>query len=246
MHDHDHVCVRWLSLDGCDSADRARWLPMLDEDERAQAQRFHFDADRDAFVAAHALARAMLSHATGKPTSLWRYVAGEFGKPRLAPGCESGRLGFNISHTRGMAACVIACHDVGVDVETCDRSVDIGVAGSFFAADEIALLRSASPERRRECFFRLWTLKEAFIKATGEGLARPLESFSFALDPVQIRFHDQRGGAAAVPADDPALWTFAETTPSENRRLAVAVRRNAQQILRLDMRAASPEDVAPG
>jgi 4'-phosphopantetheinyl transferase len=92
-------------------------------------------------------------------------------------------------------------------------------------------------------FFRFWTLKEAFIKATGEGLTRPLDSFSFILDPVQIVFHPEREGAPRH--DDPAAWQFAECRPAPDRPLTLATQRTRLRPLRLDARAARPEEVAP-
>src|ERR1700734_1735047 len=80
----DAVRVRWLSLADVDAERLSRWRRMLDARELRRANSYHFASDADAFVAAHALTRAMLSSATGKPTDSWRYSTGEFGKPGLA------------------------------------------------------------------------------------------------------------------------------------------------------------------
>jgi 4'-phosphopantetheinyl transferase len=241
--DSDTVRVRWLPMEASDAVHLSRWRDMLDAEELARADRFHFVSDRDTFTAAHALARAMLSGATGLPTATWRYVKGKFGKPALAVDCDGGGLRFNISHTRGFVACAIARHEVGVDVEASDRPTEFDIADRFFAPEEARLVKSAPPERRASVFFRFWTLKEAFIKATGEGLTRPLDSFSFILDPVQIVFHPEREGAPRH--DDPAAWQFAECRPATDRPLTLATQRTRLRPLRLDARAARPEEVAP-
>ena len=125
--DSDTVRVRWLPVGASDAAHLTRWRGMLDADELARADRYHFVSDRDTFIAAHALARAMLSDATGLPTAIWRYVTGEFGKPALAADCAGGGLRFNISHTRGFVACAIARDEVGVDVEASSSGEPISI-----------------------------------------------------------------------------------------------------------------------
>ena len=241
--DTDTVSVRWLSLEAADAAHLSYWREMLDDSELQRANGHHFVSDRETFIAAHALTRAMLSSATGKPTGAWHYVEGEFGKPYLAPGCGADGLRFNISHTRGLVACAIAYRELGVDVEATDRSTDIDVADTVLAPEEALLVNTAPPERQRCLFFRFWTLKEAFIKATGEGLKRPLDSFSFELDPIRISFHPER--TRGSHSDDPEGWQFAEYVPLPNRHLALAFRHTPSRRVRLDVRAARPEEIAP-
>jgi 4'-phosphopantetheinyl transferase len=241
--DSDTVRVRWLLVEAGSAADLWRWRGMLDAMELARADSYHFASDRDTFTAAHALVRTMLSEATGLPTSSWRYVTGEFGKPALEADCAGSELHFNISHTRGFVACAIARDEVGVDVEASDRMTDFDIGDRFFAPEEAQLVRSAPSETRASIFFRFWTLKEAFIKATGEGLTRPLDSFSFAFDPVRIVFHPEREDI--LRQDNRAAWQFAECRPARDRPLAIAVRRKPLGPLRLDAREARPKEVAP-
>jgi hypothetical protein len=143
--DTDTVSVRWLSLEAADAAHLSCWREMLDDSELQRANSLHFISDRETFITAHALTRAMLSSATGKPTGAWHYVEGEFGKPYLAPGCGADGLRFNISHTRGLVACAIAYRELGVDVESADRSTDIDVADTVFAPEEALLVNTARP-----------------------------------------------------------------------------------------------------
>jgi len=160
---------RWLVVEAEDTPHLARWRSMLDPKELARADRYHFAADRNIYTAAHALARFMLSEAAGLSTRTWRYVVGEFGKPALAAEFSKWNLHFNISHTRGLAACAIASQKVGVDVERSHRSINLGIARHYFAPEEVRILSSAAPGEQANIFFRFWPLKEAFIKATGEG-----------------------------------------------------------------------------
>jgi len=164
-------------------------------------------------------------------------------KTSIGSACAAGGLRFNISHTRGLVACAIAYRELGVDEESADRSTDIDIADIVFAPEEVSIVKSAHHERQRCLFFRFWTLKEAFIKATGEGPRRPLDSFSFGLDPVRLKFHAERHSGSHP--GDPDGWQFAEYRPLPNRHLALAFRHTPSRPVRLDVRAARPEEIIP-
>jgi 4'-phosphopantetheinyl transferase len=207
----------------------------------SQADKYHFAADRNSYTAAHALVRSMLSEATGQSTSTWRFVRGAFGKPGLAADFRKSNLHFNISHTRGLVACAIACHEVGVDVERSDRTIDLDIARQYFAPEEVRILSSVPPNQQGETFFRFWSLKEALIKATGEGLSRPLSSFAFAFDPVRIAFHPERDRRDS--RDNPAEWRFWEWCPADHCVAALAVRSTHASSIRLDARPARTAEI---
>jgi 4'-phosphopantetheinyl transferase len=233
--------VRWLATEPTGRAELSLWRNMLDANEMARADRFRYGSDHRVFLAAHALMRSMLSEATDMPTAQWRYVTSKFGKPALASDWAACGLRFNLSHTRGLVVCALAYDEVGVDVEAADQRTDLAIADYYFAPEEVRFLTSTPPQEKASVFFRLWTLKEAFIKATGEGLSRPLDSFSFAFDPVRITFHPER--EAAPRRDDPAAWQFIEYQPAPARPLALAVKRPRALPLRFDARAALPEEL---
>ncbi len=237
------VRVRWLAVEANETPHLTRWRSMLDRDELARADCYHFAADRGTYTAAHALARFMLSEATGLSTKAWRYAAGEFGKPALADELSKWKLHYNISHTHGLAACAIAAHDIGIDVERSDRTIDLGIARDYFAPEEVQILNSAPPSQKNNIFFRFWSLKEAFIKATGEGLSRRLDSFSFSFEPLRIAFHPEQNDRQ--PGDDPAEWRFWELHPTNNCVAALAVRSTCIGCIQLDARPARAGDVRP-
>lgn len=210
----------WLmEVDSPSPALMAIWRACLDDHERARADRFYFEADRAIYTAAHWLLRQALSAAASLAPEAWRFTAERYGKPRIDPALGPLGLGFNLSHTKGLVACAVGPEiDIGLDVEriTPERA-DLAVAEHYFSPSEVALMRDAPPARRPDIFFRLWTLKEALIKATGEGLHRALDSFAFSFDPTAIAFHPPDPAEAAQ-------WRFAEDRPTPNHALALAIR----------------------
>lgn len=213
----NEVHVHCRPLDVLDADGIAQALSIISPDERARYDRFVFDHSRREFAAAHALLRTALSQYSDRAPSSWSFRNQSGGKPVLAD--EAPRLAFNLSHTRGLVACAITGGPaVGVDVESVDREISDGVTERFFSAREQAALRACPDDiRRRERFFEIWTLKEAFLKATGEGFSRPLPSVAFDVDGD--------GRIAFVPARDidAACWHFALIVPVRGYRLAVAV-----------------------
>ena len=156
-------------------------LNALSDDERLRANSFRFDADRWAFAAAHAGLRRLLGPMLGCAPRALRFKAGVNGKPYLDNNGRYASVQFNISHTRGCVSVAVAGRAVGIDVERRRELPDLmAVARTVFASDAYATL-VARPEcaARTALFYRYWTLGEAFIKATGEGIAQDLKSFSF-------------------------------------------------------------------
>ena len=195
----------------------------MDASEHARHDRLR-NQDRTRFLVTRALVRTLLSSFVGVPPTRWRFVATDHGRPEIAnlpPGAPP--LRFNVSHTAGLVACAVtAGRDIGLDVENVDRRVTRDVAGRFFAPREVADLRALPRERQPLVFFDYWTLKEAYIKARGLGLALPLRHFAFDLsggaDPV-ISFDE-------TIADTPVSWQFRQAWASPRHRLAVGVRAN--------------------
>jgi 4'-phosphopantetheinyl transferase len=206
-------------------ADRA----LLDSDEQRRADRFLFARDRDTFIAAHALVRRALSRYVDLPPQLWQFQLGPYGRPEIADALPSGlpRLRFNLSHTHGFAVCAVTRElDLGVDVETLDRRAPLEIVDHFFAPAEVAALRGLPLAMQGDRFFVYWTLKEAYIKARGMGLALPLHQFAFVLvpkQPIAITFGPEL-------TDDPASWNFASFAIGDCYRVALAVRSHGRPL----------------
>jgi len=210
----------WLARTGAGAKSAlAACEDLLDPREQARKARFRPADKRREFAIAHALVRVALSRYADVPPRAWRFVENAHGRPEIAGPAGVPPLRFNLSHADGLAACAIALeNDIGVDVESCSRAVDLRVASRFFARDEVRALEALPAARRARRFLELWTLKEAYIKARGLGLALPLRSFAFDLAPGRppaVRFLDELG-------DDPARWRFTVRTLPSGHLLALA------------------------
>ncbi len=157
--------------------------PILSPDELQRAARFRIPAARERFIAARAALRIILArYGEVDPQSL-RFDYHRAGKPYLASGARP-ELRFSVSHSHTMALFGVALgREIGVDLERVrETGVDYeGIAHRFFSPSEAALLDAVAPESRADLFFRLWTLKESYVKARGEGLRIPLSSFEILI-----------------------------------------------------------------
>ena len=201
-----------------------RYGALLDAEERARHARFHFARDAHTFLIAHALVRTALSQFADVPPSEWRFRTNAYGRPDVE--ISAGTLRFNLSHCRGLAACiVVAGMDCEVDVEEICAAGDLrDLATRYFSPSEVAALRACPPESTADRFFSLWTLKEAYIKARGLGLSLPLDRFSFNCgDAISVTFD-------AEIADNPAAWAFTLSQQTPKHFLATALRHEAGRI----------------
>jgi 4'-phosphopantetheinyl transferase len=177
-----HVWRARLDLDP-DSLSRMR--STLAEDEQARADRFHFDRDRNHFIACRGILRELLgSYLTCNP-ALLQFSYGTFGKPALHLQDSSQPIRFNVAHSNGLALLAFArsC-EIGVDLESirADFASD-EIARRYFSKQELAELCALPETMQTQGFFECWTRKEAYIKARGLGLQIPLQSFSVSLTP---------------------------------------------------------------
>ena len=112
---------------------------------------------------------------------------GEHGKPYLA---ERPEVCFNLSHSDGIAACIVSEHECGIDCEKV-REYRPNVVRRVFSPAEQELLEAAPECERDLLFFRLWTLKEAFVKAVGRGISYPMSSVEFNFSDGVISCSEQ-------------------------------------------------------
>ncbi len=153
----------------------------LSEKEQERAARFKFERDRTRFIVAHvALRKILASYLLATPAGL-EFEEGPHGKPHLI----GYRLFFNLSHAGDIVLVAVAgSSEVGVDVEVVSRDVEHEpLAKRFFSTSEVEAFQAIDEGQARiDAFFKLWTRKEAIVKAIGEGLSMPLDCFDVSLD----------------------------------------------------------------
>jgi 4'-phosphopantetheinyl transferase len=172
----------WLADLNAAAAAWPQLANLLSDDEQGRARRFLHEDDRRRFVTARGLLRSLLGGVLGIGGDQVRFRYGPHGKPELAEPHLPFR--FNLSHSGHLALYALAFgREVGVDVERMNASKDIlPLAQRFFSPLETRLLEGAGP-RRRELFFKLWTMKEACVKADGAGLFWSLRGVVPAVQP---------------------------------------------------------------
>jgi 4'-phosphopantetheinyl transferase len=151
--------------------------------EQDRFQSFATEALRVRWGAARGTLREVLGRALGLAPAEIEFRFAAHGKPQLA----GSPLRFNISHSGALAVIALAHVEVGVDVELPRARRSDAIGRRFYAPGEIErMFAEADPELRADVFFRLWTCKEAFLKATGEGLSRSTRSYEISLDPPRL------------------------------------------------------------
>jgi 4'-phosphopantetheinyl transferase len=217
MSSESNIADVWiLEPHTLNASDVARCDLIISPAEKDRMQRFRFAQDRDAYRAAHALARFALSSCeVSVLPHAWVFEETSHGRPEIAAGRDLPQLRFNISHTRKMVACIVTRDlDCGVDVELIHRCADLHNHGqTVFAPAELARIAAAPDIERPTLFCRYWTLKEACAKARGLGMSLPFDGMAFDLCEESARLH--------AHSDE---WHFEQWSPTPTHTLATAVR----------------------
>jgi len=210
---------------------------LLDPAQRARADRFRTQELRARYAVRTGLLRTILARYTGTAPSAISIGSGPAGKPRVrAP--ASGRLSFNLSHTRDL--CVLAvCQDaeIGVDIETLMHDYPWRrLAAQFFDPGEAQILEGLPLAEQVPAFFRVWTRKEAYIKALGLGMSHGLDQFKVPVTPGE----PLRVITSGLDSERPGAWCLRDFERHGNIFGALALRGQG-----IDLRQAAWDDGTP-
>jgi 4'-phosphopantetheinyl transferase len=178
--------------------DSLRFLePCLDAGDRERAARFKFAEDRARFVLGRGLLRKCLGHYLEQPPETVELAYTDLGRPLLP---QDETIQFNISHTGDLVAFALtASAQVGVDVELVHRPPDLlELAKRIFSDADFRTFQALPADEALPTFYRVWTRKEAYLKARGEGITEGLQLISASLGPeTTSRIMDARNESAA-------------------------------------------------
>lgn len=218
-----------------DSVADPAWLDaarhLLSDDENRRCSRFHFARDRQRFLVSHSLVRQVLSTYWPVAPEHWVFARGDHGKPEIDnPGVPA--LGFNLTHTAGLAACIVTLDaDCGIDAEYVrERRHAQSVARRMFSPTECANLETRTGRAYLQYFFECWTLREAYVKARGVGIAYPTHTLCFSRE-------ENKGNAVEFHADiddNDRDWHFELFRPTADHIMAAAIlsqKRNSKTIV---------------
>jgi 4'-phosphopantetheinyl transferase len=193
---------------------------ILSVDERKRSQQFKFEADRTRFIAGRGLLRNILGAYVQTDPAKLSFTYSPRGKPNLGTTPEQGTLHFNVAHSKDLILIALtrACA-VGIDVEWIHPMNDAeDIAARFFSPRESAKLMALANDQRNPAFFNLWTRKEAWLKATGDGISEMLNQVEVSCVP------DEPARVLAISGNVEAAqrWTMLGLSPAPGFAAAVA------------------------
>ncbi|MEM1172392.1 MAG: 4'-phosphopantetheinyl transferase superfamily protein [Cyanobacteria bacterium P01_H01_bin.35] len=190
---------------------------ILSSDEIERANRFYFERDKNRFIIARGTLRKILSRYLNIEPNKLEFTYSDRGKPYL----RNTSILFNLSHSQDLALYAITkVNLIGIDLEYIRPMNDAeSLAKRFFSNQEYNLISQLPPQKQQETFFKLWTCKEAYLKATGDGLAGGLEKVEICLNsekPVEFFSINE-------DIEEASHWYLYQFIPQPNYIAAVAV-----------------------
>ncbi len=232
----NELALWYLSPDELQEADYLPWHGLLNEQEKRQVEKFCFAKDRKRYLITRILIRKLLGYYLHLAPEDILFQYNPYGRPSPVPEQNPQGLDFNIAHTDGLIAVGLGINArIGIDAESLQKPRKTEVAEDFFALTEVSQLHQAPKARQQALFYHFWTLKEAYIKAIGKGLALPLDSFGFDIQDQNIAFSDFSG------EEESSDWHFQIIHHSMDHQITLAVKRTiARQAFTINQFSAIP------
>jgi 4'-phosphopantetheinyl transferase len=213
----DNEVHLWLVNLNISSQEIARLTNTLSPNEIARADRFKFEEHKNRFIAARGYLRQILSSYLQKSCCEITFKYSDRGKPKL----PNTNLQFNVSHSQNIALYGFTDRNlIGIDIEYLRSNVECDkIAKRFFNEREFQIINNLLKEKKAQTFFQFWTIKEAYLKATGEGLGGGLET-------VEIEFNRNLEAVVKAIANSEAEahnWFFESFIPETDFVASVAV-----------------------
>lgn len=213
-----HVWAAWLAVSG---AALAKFAATLSVAEQERAARFHFEQHRRRFIAGRGLLRELLARYLQLESGRIEFAYGAAGKPMLATNASQTAVQFNLAHSEDLVLIAITREcPVGIDVEKVRPLKEAEeLVARFFSPHEHAVFQKLTDAEKPAAFLNLWTRKEAWLKATGEGIARSLHLVEVTFEPGAparlLKVPDHL--AQSLP------WTVHDLNPARGFTAALAV-----------------------
>lgn len=215
---------------------------LLSQSEKEKVARYRLDTAKHTALITRAFIRLILSKYASVDPQQWQFSISELGKPEIQDAPIP--LRFNLSHNDELIICAICLEkDIGCDIENLSRKISVNaIAERFFSTQEAQLIKS-SPTK----FFQYWTLKEAFVKATGLGISQGLETFSFEVKDAETeKFNDNicLTFSENCQQTSPQNWYQALMFPDNKHCIAVSVNNKKQTEIKPTIRLFSTQQSA--
>jgi 4'-phosphopantetheinyl transferase len=226
--DEKHPIAIWIVSLQATNEQKEQLAALLSSDEKTRKDRFVGKPLQDAFTMSRGALRVILGQALAMKPDAVQFQYGRHGKPQLA---QSSSWCFNSSHTNELFSCALTrdC-EIGIDIEQTKPLPDAeAIARSYFCPEELADLHTLSNnEEQQEAFYRCWTRKEDYLKATGTGLWTDLNSFQVTLLP-----HADPAFIHVGHSDEEAKhWTIQELSDIPGHSGAIAYRDRPRRLQR--------------
>lgn len=220
LNESHHIHIWKASLDSNKS--KLNSVPAcLSIDELQRASRFYFKRDRRQFIVRRGILKQIIAEYVDIDPKNLLFGYNPSGKPFLLNDSPPHNLRFNMSHSKNMALYAISFgKEVGIDIEYMQKDIEFQqIIDRFFSQSEREYLQKINIDSRKEEFFKIWTRKEAILKALGKGLSFPLQMVNVPYKRSNFIFRINRDGNHGKNS----FWNVQDLLPANNYVASVAI-----------------------